>query len=111
VVGYSFCDGSDLVWFTILDYYPEYPFCEKKITANSPVCAVAGGAVCDIHFTGPPKIAPASTQSESVLVTVNAVSSNGAVRYGVRYGESFSQMTNTTGTFTLWVGDWTITAK
>src|SRR5690348_16909272 len=44
IAGYSFCDGADLNWFRMLKEYPRYPFFEKMVTANSPVCDVGGGA-------------------------------------------------------------------
>src|SRR5688500_19547535 len=77
IAGYSFCDSTTLNWFRMLTSYPEYPFFQQQTTANSPVCATGGGAVCDIHFTGTPTITHATNTSEGGSFTVTATSSNG----------------------------------
>lgn len=111
VSGYSFCSGADLHWFRMVTTFPEFPFFAKQITINSPVCAAGGGVVCDIHFTGVPAITHASDISTGGSVTVTAESSNGTVKYGLS-NVAYSEMTNTTGTFTgLLPGTWTIHAK
>lgn len=109
--GYSFCSGTTLVWFRMLRDYPMYPYFEKVETANSPVCEVGGGPVCDIHWVGNPIITHATNQTDGGSVQVTAASSNSAVRYGLRQGQSYDRMSNTTGQFTLPPGTWIIYAK
>lgn len=111
VAGYSFCDSTDLVWFRMLNAYPEYPFFEQMSTVDSPVCDTGGGVVCDIHFVGPPQIVHATNQTDGGSITAVAVSSNGTVRYGLR-NEAYADMTNTSGTLPVFAaGNWTLYAK
>lgn len=111
IAGYSFCNGAHLNWFRMPIFYPEYPFFETQVTADSPVCDTGGGVVCDIHFNGPPVITHSSDKSTGGSITVSATSSNGTVRYSLR-NDSYANMTNTTGAFTGVIpGNWTVYAK
>lgn len=112
ISGYSFCSGTDLHWFRMITIFPEYPFFTKQITTNSPVCAVGGGAVCDIHFIGSPTITHASNLTDpDGQIIVEATSSNGTVKYGLT---NFNYATGgqVSGTFTnLAHGIYTVYAK
>lgn len=111
IAGYSFCDSTDLNWFRMVTTYPEYPFFEKQITTDSPVCDTGGGVVCDIHFVGSPSITHAVDLTSGGSITVLAEGSNGTVRYGLR-NSAYTDLTNTTGTFTgIAPGNWTVYAK
>lgn len=111
ISGYSFCSGADLKWFKMLTSYASYPYMESQTTVDSPVCDTGGsGPVCDIRFTGAPTITHATDQSSGSF-TVTATSSNGTVKYSLRDSD-YSNMTNTTGTFSgLAPGNWTVYAK
>lgn len=84
VAGYSFCDGADLNWFRMLKEYPRYPFFEKMVTADSPVCDVGGGAVCDIGFVGPFTVTHSTNKTEGGSIKFQVSSSNGPVKYSLR---------------------------
>lgn len=111
VSGYSFCDGTSLVWFSMVSSYPQYPFFGKRITEDSPVCDTGGGAVCDIHWVGSPTITHAVSQTEGGSIQVAAESSNGVVKYSLRKPDSYDDANNTTGLITLLPpGNWTVYA-
>jgi hypothetical protein len=111
ISGYSFCSSTDLKWFRMLISYPYHPFMEQRTTTNSPVCAIGGGAVCDIAFSGAPTITHATDLSTGGSFTVTATSSNGTVKYSLS-NTDYASMTDTTGTFTgLAPGTWTVYAK
>jgi len=112
VAGYSFCSGDDLKWFRMLLFYPFYPYAQLRTTADSPVCATGGGAVCDIAWVGAPVITHATNLTDGGTVTVEATSSNGTVKYGLNGLQSYAAMSNTTGVLTGMIpGTWTIFAK
>lgn len=112
VSSYSFCDGANLVWFRMLLDYATPPYMAKQITANSPVCDTGGGAVCDIHWVGAPQIVHAENRTDGGSITTIAQGSNGQVRYHLLKNIPYSQMTNTTGTFTgLVPGNYVVYAK
>lgn len=84
IAGYSFCDDADLVWFRMVKSFPQYPFFEKMITVDSPVCDTGGGAVCDISFVGPFVVNHSVDQSTGGSVQFQVASSNGTVKYSLR---------------------------
>lgn len=83
IAGYSFCDGADLVWFRMVKSFPQYPFFEKMITVDSPVCDVGGGAVCDIGFVGPITVIHSVDKSTGGSVKFRVTSSNGTIKYAL----------------------------
>jgi hypothetical protein len=107
---YSFCSGTTLNWFQIIDSFPTFPFAERKTTANSATCQT--GIVCDIHFVGAPEITHATNlTSNNGAITAPASSSNGTVKYAL---SDFDYATEgqTSDTFTgLSPGAYTIYAK
>lgn len=112
ISSYSFCDGSVLNWFNINKTFPAFPFADRRITTDSPVCDSGGGVVCDISFNGAPIISNATNlTSKNGQVVVNATSSNGTVKYGLTNFD-YQTQGQTSGTFTgLSPGFYTIYAK
>ena len=109
ISGYSFCDGNDLTWFRMALSFAGYPYMQKRITVDSPVC---GTAVCDIHFVGPPQLTHTTDLlSNNGQIIALATSSNGTVKYSL---SPFDYATGgqTSGTITgLSPGTYTLYAK
>lgn len=112
ISAYSFCTGTTLTYFGLSVTYPAFPYAAKKTQLNSPVCEVAGGPVCDIHFNGAPVLTHSPYLSlPSGQAIVSASSSNGTVKYGA-YDFDYASDGQTSGIFNgLYVGPHTIYAK
>jgi hypothetical protein len=117
ISAYSYCQTISLVWFRMVRGNPEYPYMEKQITANSPVCAIGsdvpgGGVVCDISFSGPVQTTnTTSLISPNGSLTAEASSSNGVVKFGLTDFD-YDTGGQTSGYFpVLGVGLFTVYAK
>lgn len=99
ISGYSFCNSTTLNWFRMLTDYPMPPYMGRVQTANSPVCDVGGGAVCDIHFTSARVVTPTtSLTNPNGSFTTTAESSNGVVKYAL-FDFDYATEGQTSGTF------------
>lgn len=109
---YSYCNGPNLLWFTMNTQFPLFPYFNLETTVDSPVCDVGGGVVCDIIFNAPLAITHSTDlTSNNGQVVASAISSNGTVKYGLE-DFVYSSGGQTSGTFTgLSPGFYTIYAK
>lgn len=110
ISGYSFCNGTTLNWFSMLDSFPAFPFAVREQIANSTVCTPA--IVCDIIFNGPPVITHSTNlTSNNGQIVASATSGNGTVKYSLS-DFAYSTGGQTSGTFTgLSPGTYTLYAK
>lgn len=84
IAAYSFCDGTDLMWFRALKSFASYPYFALQTTTDSPVCDSGGGAVCNIQFRGEPIVVHSSSISGgNGSITVSAITDNGLAKYSL----------------------------